>query len=54
MNNFGQKVAFIWGIADLIRNAFKRSKYQDVILPLVVLHPQRAVAPQPPAEASAS
>ena len=37
MDNFGQKVAFIWGIADLIRDAFKRSKYQDVILPLTVL-----------------
>ena len=37
MNNFGQKVAFIWGLADLIRDAFKRSKYQDVILPLTVL-----------------
>jgi len=37
MNNFGHKVAFIWGIADLIRDAFKRSKYQDVILPFTVL-----------------
>ena len=37
MNNFGQKVAVIWGIADLIRDAFKRSKYQDVILPFTVL-----------------
>jgi type I restriction enzyme M protein len=37
MNNFSQKVAFIWGIADLIRDAFKRSKYQDVILPFTVL-----------------
>jgi len=37
MNNFSHKVAFIWGIADLIRDAFKRSKYQDVILPFTVL-----------------
>jgi len=37
MNNFGEKVNFIWSIADLIRDAFKRSKYQDVILPLTVL-----------------
>jgi len=29
MNNFGQKVSFIWGIANLIRDAFKRSKYQE-------------------------
>ena len=37
MNNFSEKVAFIWGVADLIRDVFKRSKYQDVILPLTVL-----------------
>ena len=37
MNNFGEKVAFIWSIADLIRDMFKRGKYQDVILPLTVL-----------------
>lgn len=28
---------FIWGVADLIRDTFKRGKYQDVILPLTVL-----------------
>lgn len=37
MNNFGEKVNFIWSIADLIRDTFKRSKYQDIILPLTVL-----------------
>jgi type I restriction enzyme M protein len=37
MYNFGEKVGFIWSIADLIRDTFKRSKYQDVILPLTVL-----------------
>lgn len=37
MNNFGEKVSFLWSVADLIRDAFKRSKYQDVILPLTVL-----------------
>jgi type I restriction-modification system DNA methylase subunit len=37
MNNFGEKVNFIWSVADLIRDTFKRSKYQDVILPLTVL-----------------
>ncbi|MGB8347086.1 MAG: class I SAM-dependent DNA methyltransferase [Ktedonobacteraceae bacterium] len=37
MNNFSDKVSFIWSIADLIRDAFKRSKYQDVILPFTVL-----------------
>jgi len=30
-------VSFIWNIADLIRDVFKRGKYQDVILPFVVL-----------------
>jgi len=37
MNNFSEKVSFIWSVADLIRDTFKRSKYQDVILPLTVL-----------------
>jgi type I restriction enzyme M protein len=37
MNNFGEKVSFIWSVADLIRDSFKRSKYQDVILPFTVL-----------------
>ncbi len=37
MNNFSEKVNFIWGIAELLRDSFKRSKYQDVILPFTVL-----------------
>ena len=37
MNNFSEKVNFIWSIADLIRDSFKRGKYQDVILPFTVL-----------------
>ncbi|MBI3360879.1 MAG: SAM-dependent DNA methyltransferase, partial [Chloroflexi bacterium] len=37
MNNFGEKASFIWGVADLIRDTFKRGKYQDVILPFTVL-----------------
>jgi type I restriction enzyme M protein len=37
MENFGEKVSFIWSIADLIRDTFKRGKYQDVILPFTVL-----------------
>ena len=37
MENFSEKVNFIWSIADLIRDSFKRSKYQDVILPFTVL-----------------
>ena len=37
MDNFGEKVTFIWSVADLLRDAFKRSKYPDVILPFTVL-----------------
>ena len=35
--NHSQIVSCIWGVADLIRDPFKRGKYQDVILPLTVL-----------------
>ena len=35
--NHGEIVSFIWGVADLIRDSFKRGKYQDVILPLTIL-----------------
>src|SRR5688572_7278680 len=35
--NHSEIVSFIWSIADLIRDTFKRGKYQDVILPLTVL-----------------
>ena len=37
MNNFGEKVSFIWSVADLLRDSFRRGKYPDVILPLTVL-----------------
>lgn len=37
MANFSEKVNFIWSIAELLRDSFKRSKYQDVILPFTVL-----------------
>lgn len=37
MGNFAEKVNFIWSVADLIRDHFKRGKYQDVILPFTVL-----------------
>src|SRR5579875_1319599 len=37
MDGFSDKAAFIWGVADLIRDTFKRGKYQDVILPFTVL-----------------
>jgi type I restriction enzyme M protein len=37
MQNFGEKVNFLWSIAELLRDRFKRGKYQDVILPFTVL-----------------
>lgn len=36
-NNFGQYVTFIWSVADLLRDSFRRGRYQDVILPMTVL-----------------
>jgi type I restriction enzyme M protein len=36
-NNFSQHVTFLWSIAEILRDSFKRSKYQDVILPFTVL-----------------
>lgn len=35
--NHSEAVSFIWSVADLLRDSFKRGKYQDVILPLTVL-----------------
>src|SRR5437899_5584050 len=35
--NHGEIVSFLWGVADLIRDTFRRGNYQDVILPLTVL-----------------
>ena len=35
--NHSQIVSFLWGVADLIRDTFRRGHYQDVILPLTVL-----------------
>lgn len=37
MQNFGEKVNFIWKIAELLRGPYKPEKYGDVILPLAVL-----------------
>jgi type I restriction enzyme M protein len=37
LNNFTEKANFIWSVADLIRDTFKRGRYQDVILPFTVL-----------------
>src|SRR5947207_13785936 len=35
--NHSEIVSFLWGVVDLIRDTFRRGKYQDVILPLTVL-----------------
>jgi len=35
--NHSEVVSFLWSVADLIRDTFKRGKYQDIILPLTVL-----------------
>ncbi len=37
MNNFQEKVNFIWAVADLLRGDYKQSEYGKVILPLTVL-----------------
>ena len=37
MNNFSQKVSFVWAVADLLRGDFKQSEYGRVILPFLVL-----------------
>jgi type I restriction enzyme M protein len=37
MNNFQEKIAFIWSIAELLRGDYKQNEYADVILPLTVL-----------------
>jgi hypothetical protein len=30
--NHSEIVSFLWGVADLVRDTFKRGKYQDIIL----------------------
>lgn len=37
LKNFSEIAGFLWSIAELMRDSFKRGKYQDVILPLTVL-----------------
>ena len=47
--NHSEIVSFLWGVADLFRDTFKRGNYQDVILPLTVLRRLDAVlAPTKP------
>ncbi|MGO8867313.1 MAG: N-6 DNA methylase [Alphaproteobacteria bacterium] len=35
--NHSEIISFLWGVADLIRDTFRRGRYQDIILPLTVL-----------------
>lgn len=37
VTNFGDKVSFIWSVADLLREPYKPPQYGRVILPLTVL-----------------
>lgn len=37
MNNFSQKISFIWSVADLLRGPYRPNQYKDVMLPLTVL-----------------
>src|SRR5699024_9626460 len=37
MNNFQEKVNFIWSIAELLRGPYRPEDYGDVVLPMAVL-----------------
>ena len=37
MNNFNDKVNFIWTIAELLRGPYKKEQYGDVVMPMAVL-----------------
>jgi type I restriction enzyme M protein len=37
VDNFGEKVSFIWSVADLLRGPYRPNQYKDVMLPLTVL-----------------
>jgi len=37
VNNFNEKVSFIWSVADLLRGPYRPNQYKDVMLPLTVL-----------------
>ncbi len=37
MNNFNDKVNFIWSVAELLRGPYRPNQYKDVMLPMVVL-----------------
>jgi type I restriction enzyme M protein len=37
VNNFNEKVGFIWSVAELLRGPYKPNQYKDVMLPMTVL-----------------
>lgn len=37
MNNFNEKVSFIWSVAELLRGPYRPNQYKDVMLPMTVL-----------------
>jgi len=37
LNNWSEKVSFIWSVADLLRGPYRPNQYKDVMLPLTVL-----------------
>ena len=37
MNNFGEKISFIWSVADLLRGPYRPNQYKDIMLPMTVL-----------------
>lgn len=37
MNNFGDKVSFIWGVANILRGPYRPNQYKEIILPMTVL-----------------
>ena len=52
--NHSEIVSWLWSVADLIRDTFKRGKYQDVILPLTVLRRLDCVLAETKAEVLAT
>jgi len=56
VNNFADKVSFIWSVADLLRGPYKPPQYGRFILPLTVLRrldcvlepPRKRCWPRPP------
>ncbi|MFA6233321.1 MAG: type I restriction-modification system subunit M N-terminal domain-containing protein [Bacteroidota bacterium] len=37
MNNFSDKVSFIWSVADQLRGPYRPNQYKDIMLPLTAL-----------------